>query len=136
MLTISDCMPEPTCSRKECDEPRTTTGYCREHRNAYMREYHRQPHVVEKRRAAHYMKQYGITVEEYNHRVSEQEGLCKTCGQPPRGRGRHEVLHVDHDHVTGEVRGLLCSQCNMALGLLGDSVDTLNAMILYVTDNE
>lgn len=63
-------------------------------------------------------KKYGIdiTYEEYQRLVLERGGKCDICGNVPRGRHNGGVLHVDHDHATGKVRGLLCSQCNTRLG--------------------
>lgn len=58
-------------------------------------------------------KTYGITLAEYDEMLAEQHGVCKICGGvDPNGRR----LAVDHDHVTGAVRGLLCVRCNLALG--------------------
>jgi hypothetical protein len=56
------------------------------------------------------LKQYGLTPAEYDLRFEEQHGLCAICGNPTTG-----TLSVDHDHITGEVRGLLCQPCNVAL---------------------
>jgi Recombination endonuclease VII len=61
---------------------------------------------------------YGITPEEYDTILLAQGGGCGICGGPPNGRGVH--YHVDHDHDTGRVRGLLCNRCNHAVGLLED----------------
>lgn len=62
----------------------------------------------------HYERKYGITEDDYQRMLSEQEGVCSLCKRPPR---THR-LHVDHDHVTGRVRGLLCGGCNGLLGLI------------------
>ena len=59
---------------------------------------------------------YGITLEQYEEIFKKQNGLCAICGSPPRGRMKN--LSVDHDHVTNNVRGLLCVTCNRALGYL------------------
>ena len=67
----------------------------------------------------------GLTMEEYEKMLTDQNGLCACCGEPETRRvGRKKrspnvpLLHVDHCHATGRVRGLLCSACNQALGLL------------------
>ncbi len=73
-------------------------------------------------------KRYGITVEQYEQMDREQGGLCKICRRPP-GKKR---LHVDHDHKTGDVRGLLCSNCNRVLGLMEDREDWLRAAVRYL----
>jgi hypothetical protein len=56
-------------------------------------------------------KALGVDAEEYARRLREQGGGCAICGAKPKTRR----LHVDHDHKTGEVRGLLCHRCNRAL---------------------
>ena len=58
-----------------------------------------------------YQTIYGITVEEYNKLLISQGGLCCICYRPPRKRR----LAVDHNHRTGQVRGLLCANCNRGL---------------------
>jgi len=55
---------------------------------------------------------YGITLEEYNQMLDEQNNCCKICGGINNGR----TLHVDHNHDTSKVRGLLCIKCNSHLG--------------------
>jgi hypothetical protein len=55
---------------------------------------------------------YRITPEEYAARLKSQDGVCAICSRPPKER----PLHVDHDHTTGEVRGLLCWLCNTIVG--------------------
>jgi DNA-binding transcriptional MerR regulator len=55
---------------------------------------------------------YGITLEEYEEMLERQDGRCAICRRPPPEGKR---LHVDHNHETGEVRGLLCSWCNTRL---------------------
>jgi hypothetical protein len=64
-------------------------------------------------RDCQYRQRYGITLADYDRMCEEQGGLCKICGNPPGSRQR---LAVDHDHDTGEVRGLLCTPCNAQLG--------------------
>lgn len=65
----------------------------------------------EQNRTSKYKRLFGITIEEYDRMLSEQDGLCAICRKPPINRR----LAVDHDHDTGLVRGLLCPPCNRAL---------------------
>lgn len=58
---------------------------------------------------------YGLTEGEWDRRLSEQDGKCALCGFV-FGEGRADSPQVDHDHVTGKVRGLLCRPCNTAVG--------------------
>ena len=69
-------------------------------------------------RDQHLKHKYELTADEYNELLRIQNGGCAICGKkPPLGK----TLAVDHDHKTGEVRGLLCNSHNVAIGLLGDS---------------
>jgi len=83
---------------------------------------------------------YGITVEEYQRLYDLQEGRCAVCGQSETAidpqRGTVKKLAVDHDHITGRVRGLLCGACNRALGLLKEDLDLVARLINYVTNQE
>lgn len=67
------------------------------------------------RRRAATLKRYGLTPPDYARLLLAQDGKCFMCLRPPSGR---RMLDVDHDHITGEVRGLLCHRCNRALGYL------------------
>ena len=74
------------------------------------------------------IRSYGISVEDYEEMLESQGGGCYICGIGPVGR----ALDIDHDHRTGKVRGLLCSNHNRALGLLGDDPDLLLAAHTYL----
>lgn len=63
-----------------------------------------------------FRRHYGIDLAHYDMLLAEQGGCCAICRRPPK----RKRLVVDHDHVTGAVRGLLCVGCNIALGHLGD----------------
>ena len=77
-------------------------------------------------------QQYGITYDEYDEMLVNQNGKCAICTTTdPGGKGR---FHVDHCHTTGKVRGLLCHHCNTMLGLAKDSVETLNNAISYLSN--
>jgi len=76
-------------------------------------------------------RRYGITMQEYRRRWLQQNGVCAVCRQPERTE-RNRLLTIDHDHVSGHVRGLLCSQCNRAIGLLQDDPKVIAAAAAYV----
>jgi hypothetical protein len=61
----------------------------------------------------HLRRRYGITAEHYDRMLAEQSGVCAICCEAP-------AVHVDHDHVTKRIRGLLCFNCNGALGQFRD----------------
>lgn len=85
----------------------------------------------EKRKAAarksELKAKYGITPEQYERISAEQGGVCFICQAKPEGK----ALAVDHDHQTGAVRGLLCSNCNTGYGLFGESRTCFERAILY-----
>lgn len=77
--------------------------------------------------AALQLSRYGITPAEKATMVKAQGNRCACCSW-------EKALVVDHDHVTGKVRGLLCHRCNVGLGLLGDSVEGIAQALRYLTD--
>lgn len=87
-------------------------------------------------RAAHLRRKYGLSIEQYEALLAQQEGGCAVCGG--LNRGRH--LEVDHDHACcpgdtscgGCVRGLLCGPCNKAIGQLRDDAALLRAAADYL----
>lgn len=76
----------------------------------------------------HLEKLYGITLKEYKQLLKEQNGVCKICGGTCK-----KDLHVDHCHDTGEIRGLLCVRCNVALGHFQDDITLLQKAIEYLS---
>lgn len=63
-------------------------------------------------------RRYGMTIEAYEAQLTAQDGVCAICSNPPKGGPRSKRLHVDHNHITGKNRGLLCVGCNSALGYI------------------
>ena len=84
-----------------------------------------------------YQRKFGITLEDYQRMFESQNGCCAICGtDKPTGHGKKNGrLSVDHDHETGFVRGLLCTNCNIALGGFFDNIDYLKKAIDYLTLN-
>ena len=97
--------------------------------NAYHRERRTRPEVKARERAGHLKRKFGITPETYNEMLEAQGGVCAICGRPPRD---NISLHVDHEHGTGRVRGLLCFRCNNALGDFDDDPVLLRQAIEYL----
>ena len=77
-------------------------------------------------------RKYGITQQEYEQMLESQEYKCAICGTHDCGHNETPNLLVDHDHETNEVRGLLCSSCNLMLGKAQDSIDILSRAITYL----
>jgi hypothetical protein len=80
-------------------------------------------------------KQYRLSREEYDAMIAQQDAKCLICGRSPSlsdATRTSRGLHVDHDHATGKVRGLLCYFCNMGLGCFRDQPDLMIAASEYV----
>lgn len=75
---------------------------------------------------------YGLTVEAFNQMLLEQSGVCKICRVAPT---KYSPLHVDHDHATGRVRGLLCFRCNGGLGSYKDDENLLLSAVNYLREH-
>lgn len=71
---------------------------------------------------------YGLSQEDYLSKINDQKNLCAICKTKNVGK----VLCVDHDHKTGKVRGLLCTNCNVGLGNLKDNIQILQSAIEYL----
>jgi hypothetical protein len=77
-----------------------------------------------------YLVKYGITLEEYNALLIEQNNECKICHK--HITQSKYAFDVDHEHDTGIVRGLLCRQCNTALGLFREDTEILLSALIYL----
>jgi hypothetical protein len=77
--------------------------------------------IPRQHRAQGLQRRYQMTIDEYDALLAEQGGVCAVCGQAPGDT----ALHVDHDHATGRIRGLLCFSCNRGLGCFNDDASLL-----------
>jgi hypothetical protein len=77
------------------------------------------------------LRQYHLSMEQYQAMEDRQSNLCAICGKPPKGR----VLHIDHCHRSGKVRALLCGSCNMILGLANDDQEILMKALAYLREH-
>ena len=79
------------------------------------------------------LKRYnGMTIEDYDELYQKQKGCCPICKKHSTELGK--VFHVDHNHITGKVRGLLCNRCNVALGMLAENIDNAKMMVQYISN--
>lgn len=118
-------------------------GHCKECAVERMKQYQ-----AEKRRADpdHYrlrklQRDFGISLVVYTAIAQRQSGVCAICKESETEKAARSPdviknLAVDHDHTTGEIRGLLCRRCNTAIGQIGESLTWLKSAILYLTDCE
>jgi hypothetical protein len=103
--------------------PRDPAQYMRE-RRARLSDHLRQRLQL----GDHLKRNYGLTLAQYDDLLRSQEGQCAVCQRSPKPGQR---LVVDHDHHTGAVRGLLCSSCNTALGLMEENPLLLQDLAAY-----
>ena len=87
--------------------------------------------IQERMRGTAYMRYYGITIDEYDVLYEEQNRGCAICSAPTGSNNKR--LAVDHNHETGEVRGLLCDDCNTGLGKFKDNPNLLAIAINYLS---
>ncbi|MET9689189.1 endonuclease VII domain-containing protein [Streptomyces sp. NPDC006514] len=76
-------------------------------------------------RAGHLKRSYGMTEADRDRMIADQDGVCCICLTAP-------AVHVDHCHTTGRVRGVLCFNCNTAIGKLGDDPDAARRVVSYL----
>lgn len=118
--------PRQRCLRCDYDRPvalfraatgwRTTCSIC----------------IKDQHRDAMLWRTYGIGLATYERMRREQAFCCAICCKHCPDFWGANSLHVDHDHVTGKVRGLLCKQCNAGLGMFGDSARVIEWAIAYL----
>ncbi len=96
-------------------------------RNAKKRE----TYDSKKQRSAFLRSHYGITFSEYEDMLKQQRGVCAICGDGKKHKTQ-KYLHIDHNHKTSKVRGLLCIRCNTIIGNCKEDVDILQRAIKYI----
>ena len=109
-------------------------------RAAYMREYSRKMRAAnpDYHKNMFLKRHYGITVDRYNEMLDAQNGCCAICAKPEANeiKGKVVSLAVDHDHSTGAIRALLCSNCNRGLGLFNDDPELLDKAKSYLASHD
>jgi len=126
------------CTKCNTDKPldsfginRATKDGLQYHCKACIREYAKKTYTPECRANKNLRHKFGITLEDYDSMLAQQDGKCAICrSEEPKGKR----FSVDHNHETGEVRGLLCNSCNVAIGLLKDSPAVLEAAKEYLIE--
>src|SRR5438132_979207 len=143
-------VPGVTCTL--CRSPVKALGLCRKH---YLVEWYKRPATIERElkrrksprflacklawsrnnkdkiRQQHITTNYGLSGSDVQQMVSHQLGVCAIC-ESTLIIGGKSGMHVDHDHSTGKVRGLLCMSCNRGLGGFRDNPESLRAAIRYL----
>lgn len=103
----------------------------------YNKQLQKTPEYKEKIWANKITYRYGITYSEYIKLLELQNNRCAICSktvEEAKGRSKKKLV-IDHCHKTHKIRGLLCSNCNSALGLLGDNLSILEAAVCYLKNS-
>lgn len=104
----------------------------RERINARVRAYRKRIYTPENGRLRHLRNKYGLTKAAYLELLASQDGRCAICGaEQAGGRGN---WHVDHDHNTGVVRGLLCAKCNVGIAQFNDNPELMLLAVTYLRE--
>ena len=126
-------------------------GYTKEEAAAYMREWRKTPAYKKQTQSAvwkwgvwkgNLKQRYGVTPDWVGEKFLEQHGKCDICLQDiyynvwGERLDKTFSLHIDHNHETGEPRGLLCQNCNIALGKLDDNIAAVKNMLMYLIEYE
>ena len=88
----------------------------------------------ERRREQKLKWNFGLTLEQYNALLNNQNHKCAICGIPQVNLNRN--FDVDHDHETGKVRALLCHNCNVAIGLMKENINIMENAIDYLKSHQ
>ena len=82
----------------------------------------------------HLRKSFGIKLEQYKKMLVEQKGVCAICGKQETRKYKSKIvrLSIDHNHKTGKIRGLLCHNCNMAIGHFEENIKFMLKAIQYL----
>jgi predicted transcriptional regulator YheO len=106
----------------------------------YMRQYHLKHKIKRNKqtRNAILKMKYGITQQQYDQILKDQNGVCAICHNTETTKhqnGKIRSLSVDHDHQTNKVRGLLCYNCNIILGKYKENIEIFKSFCNYLMEN-
>ena len=118
---------------------------CKPCHNVYNRNWQK---INPNKMRSYLLSKMGLTIDEYNLMVAQQDGRCAACGEPETAvnsnTGEIKRLAIDHDHsccpsskaCKSCIRGLLCQSCNCALGLLNDDLERIASLVKYLEKNK
>lgn len=133
----------PRCRGCRCKYRKSFRSLNKEHVNEQNKEY-KSKHSSKKKakitsRKWFLSRHYGMSEIDYHNMSNKQNGTCAICLKPEtvfdRRQGCTRNLSIDHCHLTGKIRGLLCTKCNKGLGCFNDNQDLLNVAISYLRNS-
>jgi Recombination endonuclease VII len=109
-------------------------SWCKDCQRIANRVRRRTTYTPEVGRAENY-RRYGLTLQQFEEMLVAQGGVCAVCGRPETVINPYtkkiQQLHIDHCHLTGRVRGLLCQECNTAYGMLEEDPERIRLLLAY-----
>jgi hypothetical protein len=107
------------------------SSYCKQCQKVYDKKYQLTDKYKVKVRKTKWRKQgIEVTYTQYEQMIAASNGACEICGKTENQFGKG--MCVDHDHDTGTIRGILCTDCNMGVGNLKDDLDLLYKAVAYL----
>lgn len=91
----------------------------------YHQDYRSQSTRKRAQKEWHLKKNYSMTMDDFDKKMAEQSNTCEICNRPFDFDTTSVFPHVDHNHLTGKVRGIICNPCNSILGLAKEKIETL-----------
>lgn len=130
----------PKCNKEvkfsEMPPLTSTRFWCKECVSQHQKDYRKKnPDKIKGYELKRKRNGFEITLEEYNEMVIAQGDICAICRKDPKvifTDIKHQSLMIDHNHLTKEIRGLLCANCNLALGHLKEDEDIIWNMLEYL----
>lgn len=128
------------CIIETCNSLSVCKGFCDKHYKRFLRHVQKDKRFIKRDRniskKSTLRKRFNLSFEDFNRLFEKQNGVCAICGQKEAIINKNTKepisLSVDHCHNTKQIRGLLCSRCNTALGSFNDSTELLKKAIHYL----
>lgn len=124
------------CKEENCTESPTARGFCISH---YHRKRRESPEELQSERAYRFKRSYGITMAQRQELLKKANFKCEICAielEHEETKQSYRTCHIDHDHDTNKIRGVLCPNCNRGLGMFKDKIDVLEAALNYLKKHE
>ena len=99
----------------------------KEHIKIWSKKYH--VLVKEKRKIQRLKRMYGMSLEEFTQLFNSQNNVCAICKGT---EWKNKRPYVDHNHITGEIRGIICHKCNIAIGMIKEDINIAQSIIQYL----
>jgi hypothetical protein len=130
---VKDIDAFPKLSKKSKSYKQFKNGikpWCKDCYKEYSTKYMRKARSISGSRYDHYQRKYGISHDEVKIMLKERNYKCDICNK--ESDHRYDKLCVDHDHKTGDVRGMLCFSCNVMIGQGKDNIELFKNAIQYI----